>query len=105
MNAAVEADRELLLATLRRHADALPTGVVCSLSEATDELVDPLALPVPRHVDERETRDLLQVVVGVRRRLMQCGDSTAATGEAMACARAARALGAAEQELATQAQR
>ncbi len=100
MQTTVDADRELLLAALRRHAAALPTSVVFALSAAADELVDPLVPPTLRTVGESETADLLHVVRSVRERLDRASRSSSVTHEAMACARAARELASVEQALA-----
>lgn len=99
MDACVEAHRELLLAMLRRHADALPTSVVLSLSAAADELVDPLVPPTLSQIDESETADPLGVVKRVRRHLYQAIASAERTPKTFACARAARELAAAERTL------
>ncbi len=48
----MEAARELLLAAMRRHADSLPTLLLCDLRAAADELVDPTVLPTLSHADD-----------------------------------------------------
>lgn len=100
MQTTVDTDRELLLAALRRHAEALPTSAVFALSAAADELVDPLVSPALRTVEESETADLLHVVRSVRERLRRASASSSVTHQAMACARAARELATVEQVLA-----
>lgn len=97
----MEADRELLLAALRRHADSLPSLLLCDLRAASDELVDPLVLPTLSHVDPADTGDLLGVVRAVRARLRQHIGDCAGVGQMMACARAARQLAQVEQALTT----
>jgi hypothetical protein len=92
MRAAVEADRELLLATMRRHADELSAQALFALAAAADEMVDPFVTPALLVVDAAATVDLLDVVVAVRRRLDEVVASTSMTAEAMACARASREL-------------
>ncbi len=101
----MEADRELLLAALRRHADSLPSLLLCDLRAAADELVDPLVLPTLSHVDPADTGDLLGVVRTVRSRLRQHIRDCAGVGQMMACARAARQLAQVEQALTTPAGR
>lgn len=100
MDLAVEADRELLAALLRRHGEALPVDVWCAVSAAADELIDPLVAPTLVEVDETASADLAAVVAEVRGRLQHAAVSAPAVAEAMACARAARALGEAERALA-----
>jgi len=88
----IEADRELLRAVLRRHADTLPTLVLGDLGAAADELVDPLVLPTLMYVDPADTADLLGVVHAVRVRLQHHAQAGVGVAQAMACARAARQL-------------
>lgn len=97
----MEADRELLLAALRRHADTLPTVLLYDLGAAADELVDPLVLPTLSHVDPADTVDLLGVVRTVQARLRRHIGDCAGVAQMMACARAARQLAQVEQALTT----
>lgn len=97
----MEANRELLLAAMRRHADSLPTVLLYDLGAAADELVDPLVLPTLSHVDPADTADLLDVVRTVRARLRQHIHDCAEVAQMMACARAARQLAQVEQALTT----
>jgi hypothetical protein len=96
MNAAVEADRALL----RRRAEELPTVGLCAVAATTDELVDPLVLPTRMAVDDDVVEDVPGVLRAVRGRLQQAAASLASVPEAMACARAARQLAAADLMLA-----
>lgn len=102
LDPAVEADRELLLAVLRRHGDGLSTEVLCGLAAAADELVDPLVLPTLVEVEDSASADVAVAVRGVRGRLQRAAATVTpgGVGEAMACARAARALVEAERVLA-----
>lgn len=86
----MQADRELLLATARRHAGGVSTEVLCALSAAADELVDPLMLPAGGPVDPAATEDLAGVVSAVLGRLRR--QDPAELRQAAACARAAREL-------------
>lgn len=69
MHPAVDADRELLLATARRHEAELSTEALFAMLAAADELIEPGRLPVLVDVDETMTAHLLGVVRAVRRRL------------------------------------
>ena len=63
MNAAMEANRELLWPLLRRRGEELPTVALCAVAAAADELVDPLVLPTLMAVDH----DVVEDVPGVLR--------------------------------------
>ncbi len=95
----IEADRELLRAVLRRHADRLPTLIVGDLCAAADELVDPLVLPTLVDIDPADTVDLLAVVHTVGVRLQHHAQVCSTVAAALACARAARRLGEVERGL------
>lgn len=99
LDAVLEGERELLLATMRRHDAVLQGRVSRALSAAADELVDPLALPTLRVVDDADTVDALQVVRGARARLQRHAAALPRVSDAMAAARAARELAVAEAAL------
>jgi len=58
MNAAMEANRELLWPLLRRRGEELPTVALCAVATAADELVDPLVLPTLMAVDHDVVEDV-----------------------------------------------
>lgn len=100
MDSGVEADRELLLATARRHEADLSSEVLFGLIAAADELIEPLVLPTLIHVDESATEQASSVVAEVRGRLQLAATSVEPSDVALACARAARELADVERAMA-----
>lgn len=100
MQSLLDAEREVLDALLERHGLELPVGAAVFMSAAADELLDlrvPLSAGVP---DEAVLADPLEAVRACRRRLAAAAQSLEDLVAAAACARAARLLVSAEQELA-----
>src|SRR5689334_20574377 len=97
----VDAEREHLEDVLRRHGPGLPPGAWAAIGAATDELLDPRTLPGRSGRAPGAGPDPLVAVRQARARLTAlAGTLPTATGSA-ACARAARHLADAENDLTT----
>lgn len=92
----IDAERELLEATLDRHGDEMPVPASVALSFAADELLDPTTLPSLGVPPSTATEDPLAVIRGARERLTAAATTLPSVSSSAACARAARFLGDAE---------
>lgn len=91
MNLELERQRSRLALYAERHGGELPTGVLLALSEAIDELQDPIELPTETEHDAGPDLGWEMVVSQVRTELTAL-ISTLEIREGMAAARAVRIL-------------